>query len=125
MITCLGDKNITKEKKIVYGRLFLENPHFVLCWMYTLLLKSTRLLNFGNLSSLPVFSFIITYRNSRKCLHYPFIRHISTLPVYLSYKNIPLYPLNRVYPFIRHLKVLLLSFDLYVHIVHCNGETTL
>ena len=48
-----------------------------------------------------------TYKNSRKCLPYPFIRHISTLPVYLIFKNIPLYPLIRAYPFIRHLRVLI------------------
>ena len=72
---------------------------------YPLLLGSTRLLNFGNLSSLPIFSLPYAYPFSRKCLPYPFIRHISTLPVYLIFKNIPLYPLIRVYPFIRHLRV--------------------
>ena len=72
---------------------------------YPLLLGSTRLLNFGNLSSLPIFSLLYAYPFSRKCLPYPFIRHISTLPVYLIFKNIPLYPLIRVYPFIRHLRV--------------------
>ena len=72
---------------------------------YPLLLGSTRLLNFGNLSNLPIFSLLYAYPFSRKCLPYPFIRHISTLPVYLIFKNIPLYPLIRVYPFIRHLRV--------------------
>ena len=58
----------------------------------------------------PRFSLPYAYPFSRKCLPYLFIRHISTLPVYLIFKNIPLYPLIRVYPFIRHLRVKLNCF---------------
>ena len=80
----------------------------------------TRLFNFRNFDTLPslirVYPLIkfwkiclaspfFTFRNSRKCLPYPFIRYIFTLPFYLIFKNIPLYPLIRVYPFIRHLRV--------------------
>ena len=31
--------------------------------------------------------------------------HISTLPIYLIFKNIPPYPLIRASPFIKHLRV--------------------
>ena len=84
----------------------------------------TPLFNFRNFDTLPslirVYPLIkfwkiclaspfFTFRNSRKCLPYPFIRYIFTLPFYLIFKNIPLYPLIRVYPFIRHLRVTPLS----------------
>ena len=45
---------------------------------------------------------------------------MSTLPVYLIFENIPLYPLIRAYPFIRHLRVVMVLYIYKDTLMYCD-----